>query len=65
MFAKPFSLILVFVLTIFNMLILASPIIATAAPFVSIHGNVISMEAEVYYKIKFAFFFTAFLVSFL
>jgi len=65
MFAKPFSLVLVYILTIFNMLILTSPIIAAAIPFVSIHGGAISMDYETYYRIKFVFFFTAFLVSFL
>ena len=65
MFAKPFSLVLVYILTIFNMLILTSPIIAAAIPFVSINGGVISMDYDTYYHIKFAFFFTAFLVSFL
>jgi Zn-dependent protease with chaperone function len=65
MFAKPFSLVLVFVVTIFNMLILASPIIATAAPFISFQHNTISVDYDVYSRTMFAFFFTAFFVSFL
>lgn len=65
MFAKPFSLVLVYILTIFNMLILASPIIAGALPFVSIKDSVITMDYDTYHLIKFAFCFVAFLVSFL
>ncbi len=65
MFAKPFSLVLVYILTIFNMLILASPIIALALPFISIKGGVVNMDYDTYYRIKFAFCFVTFLVSFL
>lgn len=65
MFAKPFSLVLVFILTIFNSLVLASPIIAAAVPFISFNDNVIGIDYDVYYRLKFAFMFAAFLVSFL
>lgn len=64
MFAKPFSLLLVYILTIFNMLILTSPIVAAAIPFISIKDSVISLDHGVYSQIKFTFFLVAFLVSF-
>jgi Zn-dependent protease with chaperone function len=65
MFSKPFSLALVFVLTVCNMMILASPIIALSLPFITFSGNSIVIEYGLYSKIHFAVFFAAFLVSFL
>lgn len=65
MFAKPFSLILVYILTICNTMILISPIIAAAAPFIAVKGYTISLDYYIYAHMKFVFFFAAFLVSFL
>lgn len=65
MFSKPFSLILVYIVTIFNVVILASPVLAIALPFISFKHNAISMDYGTYEKIHFAFLFLIFLVSFL
>lgn len=65
MFSKPFSFALVYIVTVFNIAILASPILALALPFISFKGNIITMDYGIFMKIKFAFFFLAFAVSFL
>jgi Zn-dependent protease with chaperone function len=65
MFSKPISLILVYVITIFNIVILASPILALITPFLHFKSNVIVLENGLYQKLKFGFFFLLFLVSFL
>jgi Zn-dependent protease with chaperone function len=65
MFSKPFSFALVYIVTVFNIAILASPIIALTLPFISFKGNIIAMDYGIFTKIKFAFFFLAFAVSFL
>lgn len=65
MFAKPFSLILVYIVTIFNVVILGAPILAAAAPFMSFGNNVIGIDYDTFSKIKFAFLLLAFTVSFL
>ncbi|MBM3579702.1 MAG: hypothetical protein FJX34_02890 [Alphaproteobacteria bacterium] len=65
MLAKPFSLVLVYILTICNTMILMSPIIAAAAPFITIKGYTISLDYDIYARMKFMFSFAAFLVSFL
>jgi len=64
MFAKPLNLILVYVVTVFNVAILFSPLVALAAPFISIDNNVITIEDNIFHKLKFAFLFICFLVSF-
>jgi Zn-dependent protease with chaperone function len=65
MFSKPINLILVYVVTIFNITILATPVIAVVVPFIEFKNNVISIESGLSMKLKFAFFFLMFLVSFL
>ncbi|MBU6140252.1 MAG: M48 family metalloprotease [Proteobacteria bacterium] len=65
MFAKPFSLVLVYILTIFNILILVSPIIAASLPFISIESGLVSVDYDTYQRIKFSICFVIFLVSFL
>lgn len=65
MFSKPFSLILVYVITIFNVMVLASPIIAAAIPFMHFQNNSIIIDHSTYQKLRFVFFFLAFVVSFL
>lgn len=65
MFSKPFSLVLVYIVTIFNVMVLASPVLAVAAPFMHFKNNVISLDYNTYQHIKLAFLFLAFLVSFL
>lgn len=65
MFSKPFSLALVYIITIFNILTLLSPVIAIALPFIEFRNNVILIENGLYEKLNFTFFLLMFLVSFL
>lgn len=65
MFSKPLNFALVYIVTVFNVMILASPVIAAAMPFISFKNNIISIDYSIYAKIKFAFFILAFVVSFL
>jgi len=65
MFAKPISLILVYVVTIFNMVVLLCPILAAVAPFLHFENSVITIENNLLQKLKFGFAFLLFLVSFL
>ncbi len=65
MFSKPISLILVYVITIFNVVILASPLLAVAIPFVHFQNNFIIIDNSLYQKLQFGFWLLLFLVSFL
>lgn len=65
MFAKPLNLILVYIVTVFNVIILASPVLAVAVPFMDFSDNSLTIDYNLYYKIKTAFIFLAFAVSFL
>lgn len=65
MFSKPVSLILVYVITIFNIAILASPILAAVIPFVSFTDQKIIIQNSLYEKLQLGFCFLIFLVSFL
>jgi Zn-dependent protease with chaperone function len=65
MFSKPLSFALVYIVTVFNVIVLASPILAVALPFISFNHNVVSMDYGVYAKIKLSFLILAFAVSFL
>ena len=65
MFSKPLNLVLVYIVTIFNIVILASPVLALAAPFINYHNNIISIDHGIYSKIKFSFLLLLFIVSFL
>lgn len=65
MLAKPFNLILVYIVTIFNVMILASPLIAALAPFLEIKNNVISLDHSIAQKLLLAIFILAFWISFL
>ncbi len=65
MFSKPLNLALVYIVTVFNVTILFSPLIALAAPFISFDSNLITIEDNIFHKLKFAFLFICFLVSFL
>ncbi len=65
MFSKPFSFVLVYIVTVFNIVVLASPVLATAIPFIDFKSSVIVIDYSTYSHIKFAFLFLAFLVSFL
>ena len=58
-------MILVYVVTIFNMLVLLLPFLAVIVPFVQIDGNVITIKDTIFHKIEFMFFMTMFAISFL
>jgi len=65
MFAKPVSILLVYIVTIFNIVILASPVLALSLPFISFHNSTIAMDYSTFEKIKFSFSLLIFSVSFL
>jgi Zn-dependent protease with chaperone function len=65
MFAKPISILLVYVVTIFNIAILATPILAVATPFISFQNSIIATDYSTFEKIKFSFVLLIFAVSFL
>ena len=65
MFAKPFNLVLVYIVTIFNITVLISPVLAAAIPFIHFHKDFISVDQSVFDDMKLAFLVLAFLVSFL
>jgi len=65
MFAKPISLILVYIVTIFNVVVLASPVLAALVPFVHFQNHTLIIENNILQDLKFAFLVLLFLVSFL
>lgn len=65
MFSKPLSLVLVYVVTVINIVVLASPLLALLVPFVHINNNFLVIENSLIEKVKFAFFLLCFTVSFL
>lgn len=66
MFAKPFNLVLVYIVTIFNITILASPLLALLVPFINRHNLTLTISAsDVMQKMQMAIFILLFLVSFL
>lgn len=62
MFAKPLNLILVYIVTVFNIAILASPLIALLVPFIDRHNP--RIDDSMLLKLKLAVFALLFLVSF-
>ncbi|OFW80406.1 MAG: hypothetical protein A2887_05590 [Alphaproteobacteria bacterium RIFCSPLOWO2_01_FULL_40_26] len=65
MFSKPFSFVLVYVVTVFNVAVLASPVVAALMPFITFHDNVIGMDYGTYQNLCFGLFLALFVVSFL
>ncbi len=65
MFSKPISLVLVYVITIINIVVLASPLLAVIVPFVHLDNNALIIEHALFQKIKFGFLLLCFIVSFL
>lgn len=65
MFSKPLSLVLVYVITVINIVVLASPLLAVIAPFVRIENTSLVIENVIFQKLKFAFLLLCFVVSFL
>lgn len=64
MFAKPFNLILVYIVTTFNIVILSSPLIVFLIPFANHRGSGIEIPDNVLAKFNMALFLIIFLVSF-
>jgi Zn-dependent protease with chaperone function len=64
MFAKPFNLLLTYIVTIFNIIILILPIFIIAAPFVEFENSSIIVSKGVKNRVLFATMFMIFLVSF-
>ena len=65
MFAKPFKLLLIYLLTIVNVVFLITPVVASLAPFFDFTKNGVVVDYSTYQKIKIAIFFLIFSVSFL
>jgi Zn-dependent protease with chaperone function len=65
MFAKPLKLILIYVLTVVNIVFLITPVIASIVPLVDFTKNSIVVEYSLAMKIKIAISFLIFLISFL
>lgn len=65
MFAKPLSLILVYIVTVFNIVVLALPLLVVITPFSTFNHNTLLIDVGVFYKIKIGFFILIFLISFL
>ncbi|MDA0902335.1 MAG: hypothetical protein O3B09_02870, partial [Proteobacteria bacterium] len=65
MFAKPFNLILVYILSIFNFIILLLPILALALPFIDFEGGKIVTSSKVIYSLQNVLILLIFIVSFL
>ncbi|MBL6664681.1 MAG: M48 family metalloprotease [Rickettsiales bacterium] len=65
MLSKPFSMVLVFVVAIANLLVLLSPFLALLIPFIEMDGRVIKMDYSIFDKIGMIFCLTVFFVSFL
>ncbi len=64
MFAKPISLILVYVVTVFNVIVLVSPLMAAIIPMVDFKDRSLAINHDVSEKIIFVSLLLAFLVSF-
>lgn len=65
MFSKPFSLILVYVITVINIVILALPFAVLLVPLFNFGGYASAIDAGIFQKLKLALCFLFFLVSFL
>ena len=65
MFAKPLSMTLVYIVTICNIVVMSSPLLALTIPFLSFHNHSLVVEYGLIQKIKLGFCFLTFLVSFL
>lgn len=63
MLSKPFSLTLVYIITIINIVVLCSPLLALTIPFVQIDNSTLIIESGLIEKIKFVFLLICFVVS--
>ncbi len=65
MFSKPFNLILVYVITVINIVILALPLMVVLIPIFNFGGYASAINAGLFQKMKLGLCFLFFLVSFL
>lgn len=65
MLSKPISLALVYILTIFNFLLLTLPFLLAIFPFMHIHGSNIVFAKYISFNPKLAMFLLIFIISFL
>lgn len=65
MFSKPINLILVYVVTVFNIVVLASPLMLALLPLIKFSAHSLTVDASTLQKMKLALYFMFFLVSFL
>lgn len=65
MLSKPFSMLLVFAVSIINIVVLLSPFLAIIIPFIDIDGSIVRIESGIFNKIELVFFLVVFVVSFL
>jgi Zn-dependent protease with chaperone function len=65
MFAKPFSLILVYIITCFNLLFILSPFLAILLPFIDYQKGEFIISGSIFGKLVDVFGFVIFLISFL
>lgn len=64
MLAKPFSLIIIYILTIFNFSILLTPVLATAIPLISMtNGEILIIDDKAAHFVKMMMAFLIFFVS--
>lgn len=64
MLAKPFNLILVYIVTVVNMIVLISPLMAGLIPLIDFGNRSLSIDFDLYQKMKLMIFVLLFLVSF-
>ncbi len=65
MLSKPINLVLVYIVTTFNLAILASPLLVLVLPFVEFHNHSLTIEQDILWKIRIIPFFLLFITSFL
>jgi Zn-dependent protease with chaperone function len=65
MFSKPLSLVLVYIVTVINIVALSLPLLVVIIPFVRIEDNFLVIENDIFQKIKFLFLLICFVISFL
>ncbi len=65
MLSKPLILIFVYIVTIFNIAVLLSPILGLVIPFIEFKNNTIIIEQNIYQKLHFAIVGMLFLISLL
>jgi len=65
MFSKPLSIILVYLVTLCNLVVLSAPLFLLLLPFVHVEGSILAIDSGAFAKFKLAFLLLIFAVSFL